>query len=220
MVTPLLPAELQRLPMFPLPKLVFFPHTLLPLHIFEPRYRKMTADVLAQKLPLAIVQLKEGARTPDEVFPVAGVGRIVEHRTLPDGRYQLMLAGVGRVRIREELDSDQPYRVVQAELLSDELHPTEQVRLHAARLTLQGLALSLTRTNPRLAGVLSEILRISDGPATLADVLASIFVPDPAERQLLLETLEVEKRLSRVIDAVAEVAAEPPAGTPSGQLLN
>lgn len=220
MLAPLMPIELQRLPIFPLPKLVFFPHTLLPLHVFEPRYRKMTADALEQNLPLAIVQLKEGTRNPSEVFPVAGVGRIVEHKSMPDGRYYLVLAGVGRVRIREELESDQPYRLVQAELLKDALHPTEQERLQAARMTLQSLALSITRSNPRLAGVLSEVLRVSDGPATLADVLASIFVPDPAERQHLLETLEVEKRLSRVIDAVAELAAEPPLGAPSGQLLN
>ncbi|HEY4220241.1 MAG TPA: LON peptidase substrate-binding domain-containing protein, partial [Myxococcota bacterium] len=99
---------LEALPIFPLPGTVFFPHTLLPLHVFEPRYRQLTADVLAGHQHIAVVQLDEersDARVPG-VAKVAGVGRVVHHERLPDGRYHILLQGVGRAVLVEELPAD------------------------------------------------------------------------------------------------------------------
>src|SRR5262249_40425492 len=109
--------------LFPLPNLVMFPHVVQPLHIFEPRYRQMTADTLAGDQLLAITLLKPGweeeyQRQP-ALFPIACLGRVIADKQLPDGRYSLLLRGLSRVRIQEELATDKPYRSARVDLLPD-----------------------------------------------------------------------------------------------------
>ena len=91
--------------LFPLPNLVLFPQALQPLHIFEPRYRQLTADALIDDRLLALVLLKPGweqnyEQTP-AIFPVACLGRIVADQLMPDGRSNLLVRGLSRVRIVE-----------------------------------------------------------------------------------------------------------------------
>lgn len=221
-MVPIQPEELERLPIFPLPNLVFFPHTLLPLHIFEPRYRKMTGDVIARSLPMAVVQIKEGATSDGSpaIRSVAGVGRVVKHKRLPDGRYYLVLQGLGRIRICEELVTDEPYRLVRAELLPDEVSPGAVHSVARLRSMLQVMTMSLSSSNPQLSAALSEMLSSAETPGELADSIGSALVADPEARQQLLETLAVEARLQTVVDAVTEllVASAPP--PESGQYLN
>src|SRR3954469_16142837 len=92
--------------LFPLPNLVLFPHVTQGLHIFEPRYRQMTADALDGDGLIALVLLNEEAEDETvrpEIAPVACLGRIIWHEKLYDGRYNLRLHGVSRARIVEEL---------------------------------------------------------------------------------------------------------------------
>src|SRR5215467_11340208 len=115
-----LAAALTRMPMFPLPNVVLFPHASLRLHIFEDRYRALTRDILAGERFLAMGLIVESARPSDErpaVEPVAGVGEVVMAHELPDGRFNLVVRGHARVRIDEELPSDHLYRVVKGTLL-------------------------------------------------------------------------------------------------------
>src|SRR5262245_15464455 len=86
--------------LFPLPNLVLFPNVVQPLHIFEPRYREMTADALAGDRLIAIVLLQEGADESSNQAPihsVACLGRIIADQAMSDGRYNLLLRGVRRV---------------------------------------------------------------------------------------------------------------------------
>src|SRR5215813_3498756 len=94
-----------RFPIFPLPNVVLFPGTYLPLHIFEPRYRAMIDAALAGTPVIGMILLRPdadamAARAP--IFDVGCAGRIVEHRRLPDGRFHLVLAGERRFRIARE----------------------------------------------------------------------------------------------------------------------
>src|SRR5205085_8990732 len=87
-----LPATLEHLGMFPLPEAQLFPGALLPLHVFEPRYRALTRDVLAAATPvMAVAMLEPGFEAEYDGRPgvraVCGVGEIIEHRLYPDGRY-------------------------------------------------------------------------------------------------------------------------------------
>jgi Lon protease-like protein len=111
------------LPIFPLPDLTFFPHTMLPLHIFEARYRAMVTDCLSRDKRLAVVALRPGYEATYEgkpaVYPVSGVGRIVQWERLASGRYNLLLRGEGRVRIDRELPTDTLYRMVAATPLAE-----------------------------------------------------------------------------------------------------
>ena len=88
--------------LFPLPNLVLFPHVMQPLHVFEPRYRQMTADALAGDRLIALVLLRPGWEADYEgrppVFPVACLGHVVADKQLPDGRYNLLLRGLSRLR--------------------------------------------------------------------------------------------------------------------------
>ena len=89
------PPRCARLPLFPLPNVVLFPHALLPLHIFEDRYRAMMRDILAGERFLAMGLIAE--REPDDerpaVAPIAGVGEVVMAHELPDGRFNLVVRG-------------------------------------------------------------------------------------------------------------------------------
>src|SRR4051812_25493971 len=106
---------LQSLPIFPLPGAVLLPHALVPLHIFEPRYRKMTSDCEAGLKLLALANVSDERqlrRERPEVSRVVGVGMLVRVERLEDGRFNVVLRGVARARIRHELQSSEPYRLV------------------------------------------------------------------------------------------------------------
>jgi len=115
-------------PMFPLPGFFLCPGTAVPLHIFEERYRAMIDDLLDShgRLVMASIRAED---VPDmagapPVFEVGGLGEIVQHRRIDDGRYLITLAGLARVRV-DEVESDRPYRQVAVEVLPDEPEPAE-----------------------------------------------------------------------------------------------
>lgn len=109
-------------PLFPLPKVFLYPGTLMPLHVFEPRYRQMVADLLDRPGLIVISSIRGGHETESlgvpPIYNVGGLGEIVRHASLPDGRYLITLAGLARVRIRE-LESDRLYRKVEFEVLHE-----------------------------------------------------------------------------------------------------
>ncbi|HEX9289479.1 MAG TPA: LON peptidase substrate-binding domain-containing protein, partial [Anaeromyxobacteraceae bacterium] len=109
----LLARSCRALKVFPLPGVVVLPGTPTPFHIFEPRYRAMTADALAGDRMLAVATLasEEGAtqdRAP--VHPIAGAGFLESEERHADGRYHFVLRGVARVRLVAELENGKPYR--------------------------------------------------------------------------------------------------------------
>src|SRR3989442_14240328 len=110
--------QLSRLPIFPLRGAVLLPYALIPLHVFEPRYRKLVRDCQAGACVLALANipaeaLHEGKQQP-RVLPVIGAGVLARVDPLPDGRSNIVVRGVLRARIVEELESPEPYRLVRA----------------------------------------------------------------------------------------------------------
>jgi Lon protease-like protein len=201
-----LAVALGHLPMFPLPGVVLFPHALMPLHIFEDRYRAMTRDVLASRRFLAVSLIVPGER-PDAEKPavqrIAGVGEIVMSHELPDGRYNLVLRGRARIRIDEELASDRPYRVVAATVLPD-LPVSELGELNDAAETLRVLVGHLADAIPEGGELLRQVVAAQGTPVELVDVVSAALIDDAGLRQRLLETREITARLERVS---AEVVA-------------
>ena len=104
-----------RIPVFPLAGALLFPRAQLPLHIFEPRYQAMVRDALATNQLIGMIQPR-GAGEPPELFEVGCVGRIAGAEELDDGRFNIVLEGLGRFRITREADVDTLYRQVEAEL--------------------------------------------------------------------------------------------------------
>lgn len=190
-------------PIFPLPDITLFPRTLLPLHIFEARYRVMVADALARDRRICMVRLRPGyqatyAGKPD-VFAVGGLGQIVSCERLANGRYDLVLRGEARVRLVRELPTDTLYRVVACERLDDVEPPADPAPLvERVRTACRAILAVLGRPADFLDAVLAE----GQPPSIIADRVAAGVLPGPDVRQELLETTDVDVRLSRLVLAL------------------
>jgi Lon protease-like protein len=200
-------------PMFPLPNVVLFPRMFLPLHIFEPRYRAMTRSVLDGERFLAMALLQPGWQKGYEGSPsvhrILGLGKIVEDTALEDGRFNLVLYGLARLRLIEE-QSREPYRTVRVEVLRE--RPAEGPAYGRKRRLLLAF----------YAQVLRQIAKGSaaappdDVPlGLLCDLLASLIAFEPAVKQSLLEELDVAARCDLLLDLLHRMNA-PGFATPSG----
>jgi ATP-dependent Lon protease len=210
---------LKRLPLFPLEDVVLFPHSMIPLHIFETRYRKMVRDVLESNRLMAISLQLENERIEDGNVPrvasVASVGELVLAQELPDGRYNLVVRGRARIGIDEELPSDEPYRLIAAHEIPDE-PPTAQAgqaEIDEADTALRALVSGLAESIPNGGELLKHVAAAQDTPAALANVIAASLVADAQIRQRLLETTSVFTRLEIVSNEV--VALGERVGKPS-----
>ncbi len=105
---------LQGMPLFPLPDFFLFPGAVAPLHIFEPRYRQMISDLLDSSGRFVLAAYRPGGPRMAQgpvVGPMGGLGEIVHHETLADGRFLIWVLGLSRVSL-SEVDSDRLYRKV------------------------------------------------------------------------------------------------------------
>lgn len=204
------------LKVFPLPSAVLFPHTVIPLHIFEPRYRALVRDALAGDRVMALAQLEPGwegkyeGRPPMQPMMCAGV--IIWDEQVEEGRYNILLQGVSRVRMVSELSEDTLYRQVRAEVLPDlPYQGPEEEQLRQAVFELAG------RVPPSFAENLLPVAARALG-GTLADVVASAVVPEAERRQELLAELDVRRRLEAVLEDLGELIARLQPMRPSGPL--
>jgi len=196
--------------LFPLPNLVLFPQIVQPLHVFEPRYRQLTADALAGDHLLAMALLRPGWEENYEARPalyhVACLGRVIAHKQLADDRYVLLLRGISRIRLREELATDKLYRTAQADLAPD-AHPpaleeARQIRRRLAELVLPRFTGSDDETNH-----LRELLEGELPLAQLSDHLC-YRLPLPLERkQQFLEEPDVGVRTRDLLAIIEGLAA-------------
>jgi Lon protease-like protein len=201
--------ELDAVPLFPLPNAVLFPQTTIQLHIFEQRYRRMTEDALDDQLPLAIGLIQgSGRRTPSgkpEVHGIVGAGEIVDHERLDDGRFQLSVRGIGRVRIVEELSVDTPYRQIRGEHVPDRLDDPDHAELMLK--TVQNCLFNVQADSPDVTDVLMRTFKELDDPGAIADVLGAIVFSNTIERQQMLAEPNVNIRLQALRDRLAEMIA-------------
>ncbi|QDU60537.1 Lon protease [Planctomycetes bacterium Pan216] len=191
--------------LFPLPNVVLLPNGLLPLQIFEPRYKQMMEDVLADDRRMAIVLIKEpGPPEPTPIHPVACVGEVFNERRLPDGRFLFVLRGQARVRIDHEIETERLYRTAKVDVLEDELLPQGDMgrKLFQAEI-LRCLRILLANDDDADAfmGFLSQECR----PGPFSDIVAYTARLSPATKQRLLETTSVDDRLQQLQEHLQEV---------------
>jgi Lon protease-like protein len=202
------PSSLEALRLFPLPETVLFPGTVLPLHIFEPRYRAMVEDALEGDRLVAIAMLRPGHEENLDpvpaIHPVVGVGRITQVQRVKDGRYYLALQGICRGRILSEHATQKPYRVARAERLVD-VEPTDAGDVTRAVNTLRTFLVRLLSSMPDRAETLSGVLEEISSPGILADVLCAAALESADARQAALGVTNVVERLELATDAVAEL---------------
>lgn len=198
---------LQRMPVFPLPGLVLLPGGLLPLHLFEPRYRDLARDCLATHarcMVIANVVRDAGQSRVPELMPRACVGRVIEHRQNGDGTYDVLLEGLSRVSI-EDIDSPHAYRLVRAVLLRDRV--PEQGLPDSDCETARSLVRDIASTAARRNAGFEVFAKDSDPPGLWVDRLAYQFVTDRSVLQELLETLDARARLDAVVHHLADLRA-------------
>lgn len=202
------PQDLAELSIFPLPNAALFPGTALPLHVFEPRYRELTRQALAGRRIMAIARLRPGferdyaGRPP--VFEVCGVGFIESHEERDDGRYDILLRGLSRARILEELPAIQPFRRVRAERLQDVA--VDRALIAAWQQKLGSLWERLAPHLPGQVRDLRELTRDTHGDASAyTDRLAAAMVADPEASQQLLSELDPAERLRHLTARIQEL---------------
>ncbi len=209
-----------EVPVMTLPTATLFPQALLPLYIFEPRYRQMLADTLATDRVISIAMQKPG-RVRETPCGIAGLGLVrvsVDHQ---DGTSHLILQGITRVELVETVQT-KPYRIHSIRLLTTP--PNDSVTVDALQAKLHELVRERMELGPfpfpfpvvkKTGGTKTkaggespahfsakEILHYLENIAEadqLADLVSCALLPDAVERQTILETVEVEARLKHLI---------------------
>lgn len=211
------PAEV---PVMTLPGATLFPRAMLPLRIFEPRYKRMLADCLESNRVFAVALQKPGT-TREIPFPVAGLGLIRVAVTNPDGTSNLILQGIGRVLLGSTVRY-KPYRVSNV----DYLDTTGGKTAATSRLTAQVLELVAERFKDGLNipfNVLQQLTKAEDehpaitpdkqkavkhvlsflseieDPEQFTDIVSCTLLTFPPHRQIIMESLHLEKRLENLV---------------------
>jgi uncharacterized protein len=207
--------DVLNIPLFPLPGVVLFPGTVLPLRVFEPRYVELLKDVLAAEQLIGMAQLKPasftqsnpaGPFTPPPIYDVLGVGRVVASQELDDGTWHIALLGQARCRIECEAPYE-PYRIARVTTLRDtspeaKLAKAELARLRA-KMIKSAAALATTTFENEAAEQFQAALKERRDIGAMTDLLASIFIHEAALRQKLLEINDVLSR-ARILTAIVE----------------
>jgi ATP-dependent Lon protease len=186
-----------EVPVMTLPNVAFFPQALLPLHIFEPRYRQMLREVLATNRLFAVTGLDPRLLgQPGQFEPphrVASVGIVRACQKNADGTSNLLLQGLCRVQFLEILD-DKPYRRGRVLALASEpgADPAENARLRGELARLIALKQKFGAPVP---AEMAEFLGTVEDPEVFIDLAAFSLCDDGALKQKLLETLDVRRRL-------------------------
>jgi len=195
----------QAMPLFPLPGVSFFPHTLLPLHVFESRYRDLVRDSLLGHKLMALPRLDEGWESDYDgrprVLPVCGMGLIVREQQLPDGRYNVILLGLHRVRVLEEPATDTSYRVARVALLEDD-DAQDSAAVSAASLRLQAMLSQVLGSDEERQAEVGRLLSHPRSPDELCDMAAHLVLREPRSRQRFLSTPSLLRRHELVIAAL------------------
>ena len=192
----------ESIPLFPLPGMVFIPYTVLPLHVFEPRYRDLVDDAMAGNKYLAVPRLRPGwesnyEASPD-VFPVMGFGKILRYEPLADGRANIVLLGLGRLRIRHEMKPDCLYRVVEGSLLADDV-PDGGVQVLSTRVArLRMMLAQIVGGRPELTERVAPMMHKEMDAIPFINSLAHLILPDVEARQKYLEMDKVVGRIEVV----------------------
>ncbi|HWG43981.1 MAG TPA: LON peptidase substrate-binding domain-containing protein [Gemmataceae bacterium] len=192
--------------LFPLPDLVLFPYVIQPLHIFEPRYRELMADALQDDRLMALATLKPGSQEDYDkrppIYPVICIGRIIKEELLPDGRYNLLLHGLCRARIVEELPADKLYRTARVTVLEE----VPIVSLAVEQELRQKLSDHLNTWFASQSATLAQVRKMLEGDlplGTLCDIFSFTLNIDVVVKQQLLEQLDIEQRTRHLLDYLA-----------------
>ena len=211
--------------LFPLPNVVLFPGVVQALHIFEPRYKLMVEEAIAgdQLIAMAMVKPEQLSTAGDRpaLFDTICIGKIMTHTKLEDGRYNVLLAGVRRARILEEVNFELDFRKARVELLLDSESEEPEDQLQDVRKQVVDQFLKMLPSQSHLDRASLDTLLESDvGTGQLVDLICYSCGAQPMELQQALEIdsvvqrarfiLKIMRRLAKQIDSSGPVSDFPP----------
>jgi Lon protease-like protein len=188
-----------EVPVMALANAVLFPHSLLPLHIFEQRYCDMLAHCLDGDRMFSVALMKRGIEEAvgiEDLCPVAGVGLIRACVGNENGTSNLVLQGLARVRLVAWMQ-EKPFRIAKIQIAKS--IPGNPVEADALSEKVKEFCLRIEKIGVPLPPNLMDHLKQIDSPEILSDVVAAAFVGETFQRQKLLEAYEVCERLRLLI---------------------
>jgi hypothetical protein len=195
--------DLSAVPLFPLPNIVLFPRAILPLHIFEERYKQMTADVLEGERLIAMALLKRGWEQnyyqQPAIEPIVCVGTIVSHERLADGNYNFLLQGHTRAKVVREF-GDKGYRLAELEVLEE--MPIDESDLLPARRRLISIFDQGTLLATDLGRHFRQLLATPFPTSAIADLIAFKLLDEVPLKQSLLADCNVHRRVHQIVEAL------------------
>jgi ATP-dependent Lon protease len=199
--------------LFPLPNMVLFPGVVQGLHIFEPRYKQMVEEAVAgdQLIAMAMVRPEQLSTAGDRpaLFDTVCIGKIMTHAQLEDGRYNLLLAGVKRARILEEVNFELDFRKARVELLADTEaeEPADQLRDLRQQVVDQFLEMLPSQSHLDRES-LDSLLASDVGTGQLVDLICYSCGAQPMELQQALEIDSVVKRAQFILKTMRRLAKQ------------
>lgn len=201
-VTPFeLPADIIAL--IPMRNVVLFPHVVMPVTVGRARSIASIQYVLQSKTPIGIVLQKDPAiEEPglDVLYPVGTLANVVRHITSEDGTHHAICLGIERFRIKELVEG-YPFIAARIQRIPETIPDTTQVE--ALTLQLRERAMEILSLLPGVPAELAHALQATRSPSDLADITASLLDTEVAEKQALLETIDIEERLHKVLQILA-----------------
>jgi len=188
------------LPIFPLPNVVLMPNSSLPLFIFEERYKQMVQDCIAGDRYLSVALLRKGWEQESgspRPYPVAGFGRIVHAARLPNDCMDIVVQGMGRIRMLDFHD-DRPYLSATVEILRPTYAPGQS--LTAQTETMKQRFLDLLDLKRVTAPELRTSLRLLASPLDLVFFILARLPVDPYTKQEILQTPAVTEQITRIVN--------------------
>jgi Lon protease-like protein len=202
------------IPIFPLP-VVQFPNAITPLHIFEPRYRKMLKDVMEKDKTFGIIyrpSIEEGALTPiSDRVPLGSVGCAVEVavvQEMPDGRSNILCVGGARFRLLQYLEGEQ-YLQAEVDFFDDE--PTFEdltVEAERAKSAFNRLLAANRKVKEEREIEEDEAPDLPNEPQALSFIVTAYLDIEPSEKQELLEMIDTGERLREVARVIENLASD------------
>jgi len=187
-------------PLFPLCGVVLLPRAILPLHIFEERYKLMAADAVVGPKRIAMALLRPGWEkdyySRPAIHPVVCVGQILSHEKLPDGNYNFLLQGIARARILDERIVNM-YRLATVARLPE--LPCMEIDLAGERQRLIYMFNDGPLSDLPIVRQFRQMLASPVSTSDIADLIAFNLFDDVAEKQSLLENADARLRVPRVI---------------------
>ena len=200
--------------LFPLPGAILLPKSILPLHIFEPRYQQMVEDCMQGPPYIGMIQPQE--KNPNQLYTVGCLGKVEYHRQLPNGNYLIRLQGENRFEIEEEISSDKLYRKALVDYSSFSHDPQETEIALEKNPLYEAFQNYLEPRNMDIAWEKLETIPIPE----LVNILSMNLEFNYSEKQTLLESYNISTRWEDLINLLKMSAFPSNQNNPSDPLLN